>query len=56
MCRVVSCKTCGKTWAGCGLHIDEVVRGVPTASRCKGHTPESRRWTDFLSRFLRSSI
>jgi hypothetical protein len=36
MCRRVSCKTCGKpTYAGCGAHIEQVLRDVPVADRCK---------------------
>jgi hypothetical protein len=35
MCRQVSCRKCGKaTWAGCGAHVDQVMRGVPQAQRC----------------------
>jgi hypothetical protein len=38
MCRAVNCKKCGKTtWAGCGQHVDQVMRGVPSANRCRGH-------------------
>ena len=38
MCRPASCKTCGKTtWAGCGMHVDQVMAGVPKAQRCPGH-------------------
>jgi hypothetical protein len=38
MCRKVACRTCGKaTWAGCGQHVDEVMRGVPKRDRCEGH-------------------
>lgn len=38
MCRAVACRTCGKTtWAGCGEHVDQVMRGVPTNHRCPGH-------------------
>jgi hypothetical protein len=38
MCRAVTCKECGKTtWAGCGQHVDQVLRGVPAAQRCPGH-------------------
>ena len=44
MCRAVACRTCGRTtWAGCGQHVDEVMRGVPTAQRCPGHAPEPGR-------------
>ncbi|MCQ1994197.1 hypothetical protein [Arthrobacter sp. zg-Y1171] len=35
MCRAVKCGKCGKTtWAGCGNHVDQVMRGVPKADRC----------------------
>ena len=38
MCRAVTCKKCGKTtWAGCGQHIEEALRGVPASQRCAGH-------------------
>ena len=38
MCRAVACRTCGKTtWAGCGQHVDQVMRGVPSSQRCPGH-------------------
>ena len=41
MCRAVTCKYCQKTtWAGCGQHVDQVMRGVPKAQRCTC-TPES---------------
>ncbi|MCC9173863.1 hypothetical protein [Arthrobacter sp. zg-Y179] len=45
MCRAVTCRKCGKTtWAGCGNHVDQVMRGVPKADRCScgadaGKTP-----------------
>ncbi|GAB2899640.1 hypothetical protein [Neomicrococcus lactis] len=38
MCRAVSCKKCGKTtWAGCGQHVDDVMRHIPKSDRCPGH-------------------
>ncbi|MGA4506982.1 hypothetical protein ACQB6R_01455 [Propionibacteriaceae bacterium G1746] len=38
MCRAVTCKQCGKTtWAGCGQHVDEVMKGIPKAQQCPGH-------------------
>lgn len=38
MCRPVTCTTCRKTtWAGCGEHVDDVMRAVPPAERCEGH-------------------
>ena len=42
MCRATTCRTCGKTtWAGCGQHVDQVMRGVPAAQRCPGHDNET---------------
>ncbi|MFC9324107.1 hypothetical protein [Kitasatospora sp. NPDC057015] len=35
MCRRVACRACGKpTHAGCGLHVDQVLAGVPRSDRC----------------------
>lgn len=40
MCRAVTCKTCHKTtWAGCGQHVNQVMRNVPNGQHCPGHTP-----------------
>jgi hypothetical protein len=42
MCRATTCRTCGKTtWAGCGQHVDQVLRSVPAAERCPGHAAEA---------------
>ena len=36
MCRRVDCPTCGKpTFAGCGLHVEQVLGDVPAAERCR---------------------
>ena len=36
MCRRVECQACGKpTYAGCGMHIEQVLGDVPAASRCR---------------------
>lgn len=38
MCYEVTCPICGKkTWAGCGMHIDQVMRGIPQDQGCPGH-------------------
>lgn len=38
MCSAVTCRTCGKTtWAGCGQHVDQVMKNVPVSQRCPGH-------------------
>ena len=35
MCRRVQCDKCGKpTYAGCGMHIEQVLAGVPVEERC----------------------
>ncbi|MCX5214409.1 hypothetical protein OG689_34990 [Kitasatospora sp. NBC_00240] len=35
MCRRATCRTCKKiTYAGCGMHVDQVLTGVPAADRC----------------------
>lgn len=42
MCRQATCRSCTKlTWAGCGQHKNEVLRGVPKADRCSC-TPEQK--------------
>jgi len=52
MCRQVTCKTCGKaTWAGCGQHVDQALRGVPQKDRCAGHEKEPSTG-GFFSRLL----
>lgn len=49
MCQPVDCTTCGKTtWAGCGEHVDDVMRGIPATERCSGHQEDPR--TGFFSR------
>jgi hypothetical protein len=36
MCTRVTCRACGKaTYAGCGRHVDAVLRGVPEDQRCR---------------------
>jgi len=53
MCRSVTCRTCGKTtWAGCGMHADQVMRDVPTAQHCPGHPKSERRGGGFVARLL----
>lgn len=36
MCQRVTCNTCNRpTFAGCGMHIESVLRDVPKEQRCK---------------------
>lgn len=42
MCRPVPCTSCGKTtWAGCGMHVDQVKSGVPAGHWCQCSREES---------------
>ncbi|MBN8882911.1 hypothetical protein EDD28_1506 [Salana multivorans] len=51
MCQKVTCRQCGlATWSGCGNHVEQALRGVPTSQRCRGHAEEPR--TGFLARLL----
>ncbi len=51
MCRAVRCSKCGKMgWAGCGQHVEQVLRGVPQSERCPGHAGESKG--GFFARIL----
>jgi hypothetical protein len=35
MCVPATCKSCRKvTWSGCGMHVDQVMAGVPGDQRC----------------------
>jgi hypothetical protein len=35
MCSPANCYSCGKTtWAGCGMHVDQVMVHVPVEARC----------------------
>ncbi|MDA8290652.1 MAG: hypothetical protein M0Z33_03080 [Actinomycetota bacterium] len=53
MCHAVRCRTCGKTtWAGCGQHVDQVMRRVPASQRCEGHASEPRSTESILTRLL----
>lgn len=43
MCRLVVCKTCSKmTWRGCGMHVQQVMAGVPKDDRCQGHPDQGK--------------
>jgi hypothetical protein len=35
MCHQTTCRACKKaTWAGCGQHKSQVLRGIPKNQRC----------------------
>ncbi|PFG41567.1 hypothetical protein ATJ88_0209 [Isoptericola jiangsuensis] len=53
MCQPTLCRTCGKTtWAGCGMHVDDVRRSVPAAQWCGGHDEPRAGGGGFLSRLF----
>jgi hypothetical protein len=62
MCTRTTCRSCGKpTVNGCGKHVEQALRGVPTAERCPGHprtaTVEAKatqKSSGFLSRLFGS--
>ena len=36
MCRRVECRKCGRpTFAGCGMHVEQVLGDVPRGQRCR---------------------
>lgn len=36
MCRTVTCPKCNRpTFAGCGMHVEQVLGHVPQAERCQ---------------------
>jgi len=36
MCRRINCDRCGKpTFAGCGMHVEQVLGNVPRKDRCR---------------------
>lgn len=60
MCSRTTCSTCGKPeWSGCGAHVEQVLRGVPTDRRCRcredGTRPPPRSLTDLLTSLFRGS-
>lgn len=44
MCRRVTCDRCGKpTFAGCGMHVEQVLGDVPPEKRCTCHTQPTQQ-------------
>ncbi len=43
MCRRTQCSTCGKpSFAGCGMHVEQVLGDVPKANRCDCQTTKPK--------------
>jgi hypothetical protein len=51
MCRRITCPRCEKpSFAGCGAHVEQVLRDVPKSQRCKCTAAEraaARPWWKF---------
>ena len=56
MCRRVDCARCGKpTYAGCGLHVEQVLGDVRREDRCRCREENAERGAkapSFLRRLL----
>lgn len=53
MCRATTCGQCGKaSWAGCGMHVEQVLAGVPRSNRCPGHPTDESEGKGFWARLL----
>lgn len=47
MCHQTTCKICQKaTWAGCGQHKNEVLRGIPKNQRCSCTAAEKAAYAE----------
>lgn len=50
MCRRVQCGACGKpSFAGCGMHVEQVLSDVPRQERCRCHEASPPRETKTAS-------
>jgi hypothetical protein len=55
MCHQTTCRICKKaTWAGCGQHREQVLRGVPKSQRCSctAAEKEAARKATFFGRLF----
>ena len=56
MCRRIQCSRCDKPgYAGCGAHVESVLRDVPVAERCRcrelpSGEPGKRRWYEVFTK------
>jgi hypothetical protein len=47
MCRRIDCPECGRpTFAGCGMHVEQVLGDVPVADRCRCRERRAQDSTD----------
>lgn len=53
MCRPTKCKNCHKTtWAGCGKHVDSVMKNVAPQDRCNCTPQEKSSSAGFFSKIF----
>jgi len=53
MCRQTTCRVCKKaTWAGCGQHKNEVLRGIPKSERCSCTAEQKAAAKGFFARLF----
>lgn len=54
MCQKAVCPKCRKaTYRGCGMHVEQVLAGVPESQRCtctKGTAPAGSLWKRLTGR------
>ncbi|MET7354952.1 hypothetical protein [Streptomyces mirabilis] len=54
MCQRAVCRKCqGITYRGCGMHVDQVLAGVPKSQRCdcaEKETPATNVWKRLFRR------
>lgn len=44
MCSPATCRSCGKaSFTGCGMHVEQVLGGVPADQRCSCGSGTKRR-------------
>lgn len=61
MCRRIECERCGKpSFAGCGMHVEQVLQDVTPAERCRcrelaheAHPAERTKRSSWLRKLLR---
>ncbi|MBS2966672.1 hypothetical protein KGA66_26785 [Actinocrinis puniceicyclus] len=55
MCRRATCRTCGKaTYKGCGMHVEQVLAGVPRSQRCSCDSDQKHEGGGLLGRLFGS--
>ena len=59
MCQKVKCPKCKKfTWAGCGLHVEQALAGVPQSERCSCQNQSTSKFNSLASKtnFFKSEL